>query len=354
MINNEYCMSIKNKREFIQCTHKRKNNSDFCGIHKRSKNVTRIDAINIKDINDNNKIDIIRETNIPFALTSHKLLKRSCKYYNINCKGMKKNEMYIKLMIHLEQLRVYENNVHYIIKIQTILRRYLIKRVYNCVNNENLLDFESLFLVPLYYFISINENKMDYGFDIRCLFKLRMNNKLKNPYTGQDFSNNSINKINNRINILLKNEVPLVLIKDKLSPEKEFVLWVESIFQNIDLLDNYTDAKWFFDLSLQQLKMLYKTCEDIWNYRCQFTLEQKQKIVSNGILFSENMQTVFNTNNERWLQNIILEDFEKMITQGVDISERKLGAMLILTALVEVSVDAANAYPYLVQSVNMN
>ena len=38
-----------------------------------------------------------------------------------------------------------------------------------------------------------------------------------------------------------------------------------------------------------------------------------------------------------------------MITEGINIEEKKLGAILILTALVEVSHEAAHALPHLMQ-----
>ena len=31
MINNSNCICLKNKNSIIQCTHKRKNNSEYCG-----------------------------------------------------------------------------------------------------------------------------------------------------------------------------------------------------------------------------------------------------------------------------------------------------------------------------------
>ena len=49
------------------------------------------------------------------------------------------------------------------------------------------------------------------------------------------------------------------------------------------------------------------------------------------------------------MQHIILDEFERAITEGVNLEERKLGAILMLTALVDVSPDAGNALPHLVQ-----
>jgi hypothetical protein len=49
------------------------------------------------------------------------------------------------------------------------------------------------------------------------------------------------------------------------------------------------------------------------------------------------------------LQNIILNDFSRLITEGIDREERKLGAIFILTGLVEVSHEASDALPHLIQ-----
>jgi len=44
----------------------------------------------------------------------------------------------------------------------------------------------------------------------------------------------------------------------------------------------------------------------------------------------------------------LLNEIERFITEGINRDERKLGAMLMLTGLVEVSYDAANGLPHLV------
>jgi len=38
-----------------------------------------------------------------------------------------------------------------------------------------------------------------------------------------------------------------------------------------------------------------------------------------------------------------------MISNGIDINEKKLGAILVLSALVEVSINAADSLPHLIQ-----
>ena len=124
---------------------------------------------------------------------------------------------------------------------------------------------------------------------------------------------------------------------------------IKDIFYRINMLDNYTDPEWFKNLNFMQLLTLYVKAEDIWNYRSNMSIESKKKIVKNGIAFNIQPHMLKNVKNYMKLQNILLDEFMRLITEGIDRDERKLGAILILTALVEVSGDAANALPHLVQ-----
>jgi hypothetical protein len=115
------------------------------------------------------------------------------------------------------------------------------------------------------------------------------------------------------------------------------------------MLDNYTDYTWFKNLGINQLIDLYVIAEDIWNYRSNMTSDAKKKIVQTGIVFNAPIQIIKNQKSVTKMRNILLTDFMRCITEGVDINEKKLGAILILTALVEVSTVAAFALPHLIQ-----
>jgi len=75
----------------------------------------------------------------------------------------------------------------------------------------------------------------------------------------------------------------------------------------------------------------------------------KKKIVSNGCVFNIPIHIIKNITSKIHIQNIILTEFTRMISEGVDREEKKLGAIFILTALVEVSSDAADGLPHLIQ-----
>ena len=69
----------------------------------------------------------------------------------------------------------------------------------------------------------------------------------------------------------------------------------------------------------------------------------------NGIAFRLHPNIIQNYVNKRYIKNILLDNFDRLISQGQTIDDKKLGAMLILTALVEVSSDAAFAMPAYIQ-----
>ena len=121
------------------------------------------------------------------------------------------------------------------------------------------------------------------------------------------------------------------------------------IFQKFDMLNNYTDVRWFLNLNKKRLKNLYKNAEDIWNYRAQLTPEMKNKIIPGGKAFQTPVWYVEKLNNKLELQNVILNEFDSFVSLGETKDDKILGAMWMLTALVSVSSDAANAMPQYIQ-----
>ena len=89
--------------------------------------------------------------------------------------------------------------------------------------------------------------------------------------------------------------------------------------------------------------------EDIWNYRSNMTTESKKKIIKNGSVFSIPIYIIKKEKSLIKIQNVVLDEFTRLINEGVDREEKKLGAILILTGLVEISSDAADALPHLMQ-----
>lgn len=136
----------------------------------------------------------------------------------------------------------------------------------------------------------------------------------------------------------------------KLSPENAMKDKAHHIFHRIDILGNYTDVNWFLDLNIYQLKTLYKEAEDIWNYRAQhLTPEIKRKHIPNNDAFKLKPYKINAMTNKLQIQNIILDEFHKFVTQGESEEECRTGALWMLTALVKVSPAQSEVMGWLVQ-----
>lgn len=365
-INTENCISVKNKKIMTQCTYKRKKDSEYCGIHCRSKNIIRIDELENKIIHKkikiitHNKIEdlpihslekIIQTNNITTIPTSQ-LKKLINKFHS---KDLVPLHTYTKrsLIEHLEKYyqkyEHYHKNINKIIKTQSIIKRFLILKRKECINDDDLCTTQSKYEIPpTYYFSFIDEKHFKYCFDIRSFAKLIESPNPTNPYTMKPISKNVINNFKYR---LTNDTIKLDFDSDDATPDQTFRHKAIDIFHKYDMLDNYTDHTWFMELSLEQLKNFYAIAKDIWIYRSQLNKEQQDKIVKNGIAFEVPIHFIqkLKINHKRKLQYIVLNELDRFVSEGIDINERKLGAMLMLTALVEVSIGAAEGLPHLVQ-----
>ncbi len=379
------CLSVKNKKALTQrCPHSSYPNSLFCGIHKRTKKIILYEFLDDSEIGPKKKkkktapnlVKIIDEivtyekndkkyyeadeiiNCISLSKLKIPILRKTVDHYNtrqlVPIHMVSKRGFYNSLLEYFTKVQIYEQNVDKIIKVQSFIRRYLVitrieKRI-NCVNNDDLCTMENKFNIPESNYFSYIDNGFEYCFDIRTFNKiLESNEKPINPYTMNPISGSVISDFKKKKNIFLGKNIAIEFEKPKLSPEKQLEQKAIAIFHKFDELDNYTNHKWFMDLSLDELKKLYVISEDIWNYRAELSIEQKIRIVKFGKAFFYPVPSIKYNNNMTKIRHIILNEFNRFVTEGINNSEKKLGAMLMLTALVEVSGDAANAMPHLVQ-----
>lgn len=295
-INALLCLSIKSKGSYIQCPHPKKQNSDFCGIHFKSKNITRIDKI----INNS------------------------------------------RLSINA-------------IKIQKSFRRWNIFRRTQCNNKEDCGTLDNILTIPIeYYFQYKDIDGFIYAFDIRTLEMIKNTINPINPYNQKPFPNNELflKKLNSKIDNIKKKNKNLSFDSPKLTEEQKYQQFLLRVFQKFDMTGQYTDINWFDDLSIEQLKKLYQNANDMFSYRAQLPIEILKKIIKNGKIFTQILNEVsyFKHKHKRILQIEILKEMERIIDEAEDKEYKILGVNLILTVLVEINYQAAIALPHLVQS----
>ena len=354
-MDNSLCNSIKNKSNLnIQCTNKKKNNEIFCGTHLNSKNPILfknnldilINSENIKmdlDIN----IDIVDENNmiihddkkhIKEIYTKSELFEKVLNKENLSVFTLRKSIKYnglsqfidtkkskqelLKLLLkYIEKERYYLSNENSIIIIQSIYRMWNIFRRKICNNDTDILTFTDKYEIEskyFYAFYDIFTNKY-YAYDIRTLLEIIYSNYPSCPYTFRKFTDLEKDKINTYSKFIQNKGINLIIEQKPLSFEEQIDIKIKDIFYKINMLDNYTDPNWFKNLHTVQLIELYIRTEDIWNYRSMMSSESKKKIVQTGTVFTIPHQIIKTFKSRLKLQEIILNEYKRMITEGINI-----------------------------------
>ena len=400
------CMSIRARHQNIQCCYDKKPNSDYCGIHTRSQNIIRIDSIlgaqpmaaapvaapvaaeevapvaapvaveevapvaiqeavqvlikKRKPVSKQNKNDIYTYHDIKAKTRiNNEKLEHSCEFYGIEYDVDSPKDSYkaLKRLI-IKRIEPYLSHEGSIIAIQKVFKGWNIRRRKNCNNKEDCGTMDSLFEIPIQYYIDYkDEDEFIYGFDIRSLHMIMSEAKPINPFTQKQLilgesGKNFFEKYTKKMTAVKEKEGRVKFDSPKLTKEQRFNQTLVRVFQKIDMLGHYTDIAWFQNMTLYDLNNFYKGSYDIFAFRAQLSQEVRRKIVKDGILFQNFFGNLhhFQERNKHILQYEILREMERILDEGEDRDSKILGITLVLTVLVECSHAAANALPHLVQS----
>ena len=288
-------------------------------------------------------------------------LKELCRYYKIKISG-NKDEI-------IKRLYDYLLKSFFISKIQKTFRKHLIVKYIKlhgpafikrhlCVNETDFLSMENLKDIPYNQFYSYKSNdNYIYGFDIISLYNLVTKPGVAqlNPYTRSEFPKNLISELHQLLKLsqVLKIHID-IKIQDNisLSIEKQIELKLTSLFQKIDELGNYTNIEWFNSLTSHKIVILIRELYDIWGYRAQLPYSIKREICQpNGDPFIGINMNTLNYCNFNTLKSICINIMEKFVYSGINRDSQFLGASFVLSALTLVSNNAAEAMPWLYQSV---
>ena len=155
--------------------------------------------------------------------------------------------------------------------------------------------------------------------------------------------------------IFFKNQINLQIEDDTqniMSEEKKMELRALTLFQNINSLGNYSDPKWFLSLNKIRLIHFIRELNDIWNFRAQLSLETKREICFpygnpfQNLFISTLIELEINS-----VKNNILNILENFVNLGINNDSKSLGCYYVLSALTLVNNDAAQALPWLYESV---
>jgi hypothetical protein len=139
-------------------------------------------------------------------------------------------------------------------------------------------------------------------------------------------------------------------IQNVLPVDPKFLLRnkVIRVFQKMDELNNYTDIEWFMNLTNIELIKLIYGIKDLFDYRLELTNTKKKQIIKSGIVFYKD-NNYYKYQPFDKLREEIIDEFDKLVSEGETKDERYLGSLIILSGLVERDNNCATAYPWLLQ-----
>jgi hypothetical protein len=289
-------------------------------------------------------------------------IKKFASFYKVKTTGSK-NDVLNRLYAHLHLS-------HYCIKLQKIFRGNLFRKYIRChgpaykkrslcTNDTDFVTMDLLTDLKFDYFISYKDTDgFIYGFDMVSLYNLIEKNgcETTNPYNRNKLPTSLVKDFYAIIRIALCIDITLDLnIKDDIiSVSKSVEFRALELFQKIDALGNYSDSHWFLSLNRVQLFKFMRELSDIFLYRAQLTPEVKRNICPpNGDPFSNttNIQYIQYEPDMASVRNLVLSILEKFVNTGINTDSKSLGAFYVLSALTLVNNSAAEALPWLYQSV---
>lgn len=322
--NSIFCcaITVKNKR----CSFKSKCNG-LCARHNKI-GLNKIKTIfNTPNYNSN----VEHKRTVPINI----------KYSSKHISGLVKIQSHIRRKIVLINIRDRG--------ISTYCRNLLT----NDTDFAEFINIKDKLLITNYNFISYMDDTNKYwGFHVASLKELLKHSDI-NPYNMTEIPKIIIDHFNN---LLVKMEkINKIEVHQEEITDPKIIIQQRciKIFQLIDELGQYTQCNWFLNLNLGSLKELYKQLEDIWNYRAELTPEDKKRYVTDGKLFIHKVHEINAIKSRNQLSHILLDNFEKLITQGSTKSDCQTGALWILSGLTIVSYDARIAMAWLFQSANV-
>jgi len=308
--------------------------------------------------------DYIHFLNYDYRLSYLKII---CKEYKLKLSGNKSDLV--------ERIFNFLKLSNYIIKIQRTYKGRIVRTLFKllgpglknrkiCKNDNDFLTFEEVKDIPIGQFISIvnkNDNSV-WGFNIISLYNLFLksnSNEIKNPYTREKLDIKYYNDIKIIIRLFkllsIKNQINLENDDNNFSSKKKIELSILSLFQKINELGNYSDSKWLIDLNRSQLVLFIRELFDIWNFRSQINEDTKKSICPPlGNPFKTTNLNIITTMSFFSLQKFSICIIDEMISKGINNDFKSLGAYYVLAAITLVNMDAANALPWLYQSVSLS
>jgi len=226
-------------------------------------------------------------------------------------------------------------------------------------NDTEVYSMEPLADIPKLYFFSYGDSKKClWTFDIRSLSHILSEGQHPtNPYTREPLPPRTLQKLRDRLMSLRRRKYPILYLQgDSLTPEQEWNQRVLDVFMKLEALGYLSACSWFHNLTLEEHLSFYRMMFQLWNWRVGLSHQEREAIVPSHAkaaakLFRIHPDAIAATNHtQRWWQKTNLFLIQCFITRAEEKEKQKLGALYVMMGLVHVSEEAAETYPWIVET----
>jgi hypothetical protein len=218
-------------------------------------------------------------------------------------------------------------------------------------NNSEVFSLEPIeSILDFYYFSFADTQNNLWTFDIRSIAQMISLGTFKiNPYNRQPISERIVKKALNRIAWLRSRKYTILYPSNNdLTPDQ---LWRQKILDVCMRLESFgfhISCEWFSEMSLETHIEFYKFMYELWNYRLGLSIQAQCEIVPPPAnLFKTRYEK---KHNLHWWEKVNLQLIETLIASSSNKESQRLGATYCMMGFVKVNKDAANAFPWLYES----
>ena len=226
-------------------------------------------------------------------------------------------------------------------------------------NQTEVYSLENLDTIPqTYRFSFADENKNIWVFDIRSLSHLvTEGNEIVNPYTRLPISSTILQKIHARLLWLRKRKYPILYATgEDMTQDQIWNQKVLEVFFKMEALGYRASCRWFDEMGLVDHTRFYRKLYRLWTYQLGLTPQEKEAVmpgynVGMTKLFRQTPDRLETQSHDlRWWRRANLNLILDMLTRAPQKSHQGLGALYVLMTLVQILPEAAEAYPWILES----
>jgi hypothetical protein len=226
-------------------------------------------------------------------------------------------------------------------------------------NQTEVYSLDSLDSIPKSFFFSFaDEKKNIWAFDIRSLSHLvTEGNDIVNPYTRVPLDSKTLQQIHKRIMWLRERKYPILYATgENLTQDQIWNQKVLDVFFKMEALGYRASCRWFDEMNISDHMTFYRRLHRLWMYQLGLTAAEKEAIVPG---YNTGMTKLFrltpdrveaDTHDLRWWRRSNLNLILEFLSRAPQKSHQGLGALYVLMALVQVVGEAAEAYPWVCET----